>query len=166
MTVNENASQTQRRPQFALIADDVSLGEGVILNEFINLYGCQIGDGSMIGTFVEIQSGVVIGKRCRIQSHSFLCSGVSLGDRVFIGHGVMFVNDLYPRVKAAEASTWQQKNVIVENDVSIGSGAVILGGITIGSNAMIGAGAVVTRNVEPNAVVYGVPARNAATQSS
>lgn len=146
-------------PKFASIADDVVLGKDVVLNEFINLYGCQIGDESMIGTFVEIQKGVIVGRQCRIQSHSFLCTGVMLGNRVFIGHGVMFVNDRHPNVEDAMSGKWQMDRVLVEDDASIGSNAVILGGVTIGSRALIGAGAVVTKDVPPGEVVVGVPAR-------
>jgi UDP-2-acetamido-3-amino-2,3-dideoxy-glucuronate N-acetyltransferase len=140
------------------IADDVVLGKDVTVHhpELVNLYGCRIGDHTAIGPFVEIQRGVLVGARCKIGSHSFLCEGVTLEDEVFIGHGVMFVNDRYPR---AESPDWKLEPVRVERGASIGSGAVILCGITIGAGALIGAGAVVTHDVAPGTVVAGVPAR-------
>jgi acetyltransferase-like isoleucine patch superfamily enzyme len=147
------------RPQFAKISDDVMLGEGVRLNEFINLYGCAVGDRSMIGTFVEIQRGATVGRHCRIQSHTFICSGVTIEDHVFVGHGVMFINDKHPTVKDAEAGTWKLEPTRIREGASIGSGAVILAGVTVGRGALVGAGAVVTRDVPDGAVVAGVPAR-------
>ncbi len=146
-----------------LIAD-VELGEDVRVQAFANLYGCKIGSGSRIGPFVEIQSGVEIGAACKIQSHTFVCEGVTIGDRAFVGHGVMFVNDSHPRAtnEAGELQgpeDWQLLETRVEDGASIGSGAVVLGGITIGAEALVGAGAVVTRDVEPGAVVAGNPAR-------
>jgi UDP-2-acetamido-3-amino-2,3-dideoxy-glucuronate N-acetyltransferase len=148
---------------FIRIAQDVRLGKNVALYAFVNLYGCQIGDDTRVGTFVEIQKNAVIGARCKIQSHTFICEGVTIEDEVFVGHGVMFINDLDPRATAdAQLQTEADWHVIptrVCRGASIGSGAVILGGVTIGAGALIGAGAVVTRNVEPGAVVAGVPAR-------
>jgi acetyltransferase-like isoleucine patch superfamily enzyme len=146
------------------IADDVKLGRDVRLAAFINLYGCEIGDESRVGTFVEIQRGAKIGKRCKIQSHSFICEGVELADEVFVGHGVMFTNDKNPRATNDDgtlkgASDWSCEPTHVGKRASIGSGATILCGIRIGEGALIGAGAVVTRDVPPHAVVAGVPAR-------
>jgi UDP-2-acetamido-3-amino-2,3-dideoxy-glucuronate N-acetyltransferase len=141
------------------IAPDVVLGERVRLNAFINLYGCHIGDDTMIGTFVEIQREVAIGPRCRIQSHTFICSGVTLEADVFVGHGVMFINDRHPTIAATLAGTWKMERTILQRGASIGSGALIFGGVTIGAGAMIGAGAVVLEDVAPGATVAGVPAR-------
>jgi acetyltransferase-like isoleucine patch superfamily enzyme len=146
------------------IAADVKLGKGVRIYDFTNLYGCEIGDDVKIGTFVEIQKGVKIGNRCKISSHSFICEGVTLADDVFIGHNVTFINDRYPRA-TNEAGTlqteadWACIPTLVEKGASIGSGATLLCGITIGENAVIGAGSVVTRNVPPGTVVAGNPAR-------
>ena len=152
--------------EFVTIADDVELGEDVRIYSFVNLYGCTIGDHTRIGTFVEIQKGSRIGRRCKISSHTFICEGVAIGDGCFVGHGVMFINDMDPRaVNAAgepeSEDDWAGRFVetSIGNQVSIGSGAVILGGLSIGDGALIGAGAVVTRDVEPGAVVAGVPAR-------
>jgi acetyltransferase-like isoleucine patch superfamily enzyme len=141
------------------IAPDVVLGERVRLNPFVNLYGCRIGDDVMIGTFVEIQRDVLVGPRCRIQSHTFICSGVTLEADVFVGHGVMFINDRNPRVATAATGGWKMERVTVKAGASIGSGALIFGGITIGEGAMIGAGAVVRQDVPAGATVAGVPAR-------
>jgi acetyltransferase-like isoleucine patch superfamily enzyme len=141
------------------VADDVELGRDVLIQEFTNLYGCSIGDESRIGTFVEIQRGASIGCRCRIQSHSFICDGVTIEDDVCIGHGVMFVNDNHPRMSDTIAGTWKKSPVTVGRGSSIGSGAVILGGVTIGLGATIGAGAVVTSDVPAGTTVAGVPAR-------
>lgn len=145
------------------IADDVELGSNVRLSRFINLYGCQIGDDTKIGAFVEIQKNAVIGKRCKISSHTFICEGVSIEDNVFVGHGVTFVNDSYPRSTTREGtlqseSDWTVERTLVKKGASIGSGATLLSNITIGENAMIGAGSVVTKDVPPNAVVIGNPA--------
>jgi UDP-2-acetamido-3-amino-2,3-dideoxy-glucuronate N-acetyltransferase len=147
------------------IASDVSLGEGVVIfhRDLVNLYGCRIADGTKIGAFVEIQKGVVVGQRCKISSHSFVCEGVTIEDEVFIGHGVMFINDRYPRATAQgrlqTEADWTVVPTRVCRGASIGSGAVILCGVTIGVDATVGAGAVVTRDVAPGAVVAGVPAR-------
>lgn len=145
------------------IAPDVQRGKDVVIRDFVNLYGCTIGDGSTIGTFVEVQRGVVIGKNCKIQSHSFLCEGVTLEDGVFIGHGVMFTNDRIPSAVNADGSMktakdWICEKTIVRKGASIGTGATILPGITIGQNALIGAGAVVTKSVPDNTTVIGNPA--------
>jgi UDP-2-acetamido-3-amino-2,3-dideoxy-glucuronate N-acetyltransferase len=149
-----------------MITEDVSLGAEVQIRhpDLVNLYGCTVGDGTMIGTFVEIQKGANIGARCKISSHTFICEGVDINDGVFIGHGVMFINDRHPRAVTsggdlqAEAD-WQLVRTTVEQQASIGSNATILCGITIGKFAMIGAGAVVTRDVPNYAVVAGVPAK-------
>lgn len=150
-------SETQR---WRRIAPDVKLGENVKVYDFVNLYGCEIGDGSQIGPFVEIQRGVVIGKRVKIQSHSFICEGVTIRDEAFIGHGVMFTNDKYP-VSVLPPGTLlpEREPILVGRGASIGSNATILGHVTIGENALVGAGSVVTRDVPPRAVVAGNPAR-------
>ncbi|MFO0591008.1 MAG: acyltransferase [Polyangiaceae bacterium] len=149
-------------PPFAKVSPDVKIGEHVRLNSFINLYGCSVGDHSMIGTFVEIQRDATIGAHCRIQSHTFICSGVTIEDYVFVGHGVMFINDKHPSAEGAESGKWTLSPVIVRKGASIGSGAVIMGGVDIGEGAIIGAGAVVTHDVPAGATVVGVPARAAA----
>ena len=145
------------------IAPSVKLGRNVRIFGFTNLYGCEIGDDTKIGTFVEIQKGAKVGSRCKISSHSFLCEGVELEDEVFIGHGVMFTNDLFPRAAANGAlqteEDWVCVKTLVKRGASIGSGATILCGITIGEDAMIGAGSMVTKDVPPGAVVAGNPAR-------
>jgi UDP-2-acetamido-3-amino-2,3-dideoxy-glucuronate N-acetyltransferase len=146
------------------LLDGVELGENVTVYAFTNLYGCRIGDETRIGPFVEIQSGAVIGARCKIQSHTFVCTGVEIEDNVFVGHGVVFINDKHPRFTTAEGAMqgeedWTLLPTVVEGGASIGSGAVVLGGIRIGAGAMIGAGAVVTRDVEPGDTVVGNPAR-------
>lgn len=141
------------------ITADVVLGRNVRLNAFVNLYGCTIGDECMIGTFVEIQRDVVVGPRCRIQSHTFICSGVALEADVFVGHGVMFINDRHPSVAATREGTWKLERTTIKAGASIGSGALIMGGLTIGAGATVGAGAVVTSDVAPGATVAGVPAR-------
>lgn len=146
------------------LLDDVRFGIDVVVAAFTNLYGCEIGDGTRIGPFVEIQRGARIGARCKVQSHTFVCEGVIIEDEVFVGHGVMFVNDKYPRATTAEgglqtADDWQLLETVVERGASLGSGAVLLGGVRVGAGATVGAGAVVTRDVEPGAVVAGSPAR-------
>lgn len=148
---------------FRLI-DDVTFGEDVVVYSFTNLYGCSIGAGTRIGTFVEIQRGAVIGARCKIQSHTFICDGIEIGDGAFVGHGVMFINDKFPKAVGdgghlQTAADWTLQRTVVEDMVSIGSGAVLLGGIRVGAGATIGAGAVVTRDVRPGETVAGVPAR-------
>jgi acetyltransferase-like isoleucine patch superfamily enzyme len=149
---------------FQRIAPDVKLGRNVRLHGFVNLYGCEIGDDVKIGTFVEIQKGVKIGNRCKISSHTFICEGVTLEDEVFVGHNVTFTNDRYPRAsnengKLQTEADWACIRTLVKRSASIGSGATLLCGITIGENAMIGAGSVVTRDVPPDTVVAGNPAR-------
>ena len=146
--------------RFAKISADVELGEGVRINEFVNLYGCRVGDHAMVGTFVEIQKDVDVGAYTRVQSHTFICSGVTLEDHVFVGHGVMFINDRRPSVQGAESGEWTMERTRVKSGASIGSGCVIMGGLTIGRNALIGAGAVVLRDVADGEVVAGVPARS------
>ncbi|HOD06180.1 MAG TPA: acyltransferase [Anaerolineaceae bacterium] len=151
-------------PEFARIAPDVRLGANVRIYAFVNLYGCQIGDDSRIGTFVEIQKGVSVGQRVKISSHTFICEGVTIEDDVFIGHGVMFINDKYPHASTAAGqpqteADWTCTPTRVERGASIGSNATILCGVTIGAGAMVGAGSVVTHDVPPGAVVAGVPAR-------
>lgn len=147
------------------VANDVVLGEGVVIHhpELVNLYGCSIGAGTTIGPFVEIQAGVVVGARCKISSHSFLCSGVTIADEVFIGHGVMFCNDRHPAAavdgRLRGAGDWRLEPVVVGRGVSIGSGAVILPGVIIGECARVGAGAVVRSAVPAGVCVVGVPAR-------
>ncbi len=149
---------------FQRIASDVKLGKDVIVHDFVNLYGCEIGDGSKIGTFVEIQKKAKIGKNCKISSHSFICEGVTIEDNVFIGHHVVFINDKYPRAtnheqKLQTEKDWKVEPTLIRKGASIGSGAIILCGLTIGENAIIGAGSVVTKNVQPNAQVAGNPAK-------
>ena len=150
--------------EFCRIAPDVSLGRDVKIHSFVNLYGCRVGDETRIGTFVEIQKGARVGRNCKISSHSFICEGVTIEDDVFIGHGVMFINDLYPRATTAggELQTeadWKVDRTFVRAGASIGSGATILASVTIGENALVGAGSVVTKDVPANAVVAGNPAR-------
>jgi acetyltransferase-like isoleucine patch superfamily enzyme len=145
------------------IAPDVTLGKDAKVHCFVNLYGCAIGDESRVGAFVEIQKGAVIGARCKISSHTFICEGVTIEDEVFIGHGVMFINDDDPKATAngrpQTEADWQLQRTRICRGASIGSGAVILGNVTIGEGALVGAGAVVTRDVPPGAVVAGTPAR-------
>jgi len=146
------------------ISKDVKFGENVIIQDFTNLYGCEIDDDSRIGPFVEIQKNAFIGKRCKIQSHTFICEGVTIEDDVFVGHGVMFINDKYPQSTTADGglqteADWQVIPTVVKKRASIGSNATILCGITIGAGAVVGAGSVVTKDVPDNAVVAGNPAR-------
>ena len=146
------------------LIDDVEFGEGVVVYSFTNLYGCRIGDETRIGPFVEIQEGAVVGARCKVQSHSFICRGVEIGDEVFVGHGVMFNNDRHPRATTDEGAVkrdddWMLERTLVGHRASIGSNASILCGVTIGEGALVGAGAVVTRDVAPGETVTGVPAR-------
>ena len=146
------------------LIDGVEFGDDVAVYSFVNLYGCRIGSRSRIGTFVEIQRGASVGEDSKIQSHTFVCDGVTIGDGVFVGHGVMFVNDKSPRVlnERGEPQTdadWELLPIAVHDRASIGSGAVIMGGVTVGAGALVGAGAVVTRDVPAGAVVAGVPAR-------
>ena len=146
------------------LISDVVFGSDVVVGPFTNLYGCAIAAGSRIGPYVEIQRGAQVGERCKIQSHTFVCSGVVIGDEVFVGHGVMFINDKRPRATNDDgglqsADDWECQTTIVEDRASIGSGAVVLGGVRIGAGALIGAGAVVTHDVAPGEVVAGVPAR-------
>lgn len=147
-----------------LIARDVKLGRDVRIHEFVNLYGCEIGDETRIGAFVEVQKGAKIGQRCKISSHTFICEGVTIEADVFVGHGVIFINDRYPRATNAAGqlqteSDWNCQTTLVKQGASIGSGATLLGGITIGERAIVGAGSVVTKSVPPDVTVAGNPAR-------
>lgn len=144
--------------------NNVKLGKDVKIFDFVNLYGCSIDDGSKVGTFVEIQKGASIGKNCKISSHTFICEGVHIGDGVFVGHNVTFINDKYPRSVNSDGSMqtdedWKLEETFVEKNASIGSSSTIMCGITIGENSIVGAGAVVTKDVPPNSVVAGVPAK-------
>ena len=145
------------------IAPDVKLGQDVKLSKFINLYGCEVGDETKIGAFVEIQKNATVGKRCKISSHTFICEGVTIEDNVFIGHGVMFINDSYPRATAngnlQTEADWKVQRTVVKKGASIGSGATILSNLSIGENAIVGAGSVVTKDVPANSIVAGNPAR-------
>ena len=157
-------TQTSPLPPFSLIGEDVELGEGVRMVGFVNLYGCTIGADTFVGPFVEIQRAVVVGRRCKVQSHTFICSGVTIGDEVFIGHGVTFINDRLPRAtddsgELLREGDWSLEETRVERRASVGSGAVIMCGVRIGEGATVGAGAVVTRDVPAGSVVAGVPAR-------
>jgi acetyltransferase-like isoleucine patch superfamily enzyme len=153
---------TEDSPKRSL--NNVQVGEDVKIYDFVNAYGCEIGDRSKIGTFVEIQKGASIGKDCKISSHTFICEGVHIGDGVFVGHNVSFINDMFPRAVNADGSMqtdddWELVITKIGNRVSIGTSATILGGITVGDNAIVGAGSVVTKDVPENAIVAGNPAR-------
>ena len=150
--------------EFVAIAPDVKLGKDVRLSKFINLYGCEVGDNTKIGAFVEIQKNAKVGRNCKISSHTFVCEGVIIEDEVFVGHNVAFINDSYPRATAPDGQLqteqdWKVEQTLVKKRASIGSGSTILSKITIGENALVGAGSVVTKDVPPNAVVAGNPAR-------
>ncbi len=150
--------------EFCSIASDVKLGKGVRLSKFINLYGCEIGDETKIGAFVEIQKNAKVGRRCKISSHTFICEGVAIEDNVFIGHGVTFINDSYPRATTPEGelqteSDWHVETTVIKRGASIGSGATVLSKVVVGENSVVGAGSVVTRDVPPNVIVAGNPAK-------
>lgn len=150
--------------EFQLISPDVKLGKDVKIHKFVNLYGCEVGDGTKIGCFVEIQKGTRIGKNCKVSSHTFICEGVTIEDGVFIGHNVTFINDKYPRATNKNRGLqteedWSVQPTVVNREASIGSGATILCNVTIGENAIVGAGSLVTRDVPPNTIVAGNPAR-------
>lgn len=158
------SSNSNQADQYACVTPDVKLGQGVKLGKFINLYGCAIGDETKIGAFVEIQKNASVGKRCKISSHTFICEGVTIEDHVFVGHGVVFVNDSYPRATTESgelqtAADWRVETTLVKQGSSIGSGATILANLTIGERAIVGAGAVVTRDVPAGTIVVGNPAR-------
>jgi acetyltransferase-like isoleucine patch superfamily enzyme len=150
--------------QFVCIAPSVRLGNDVKLSQFINLYGCEIGDETKIGAFVEIQKNARVGRRCKISSHTFICEGVDIEDNVFVGHSVTFINDTYPRATNPQGelqseADWKVEKTLVRQGASIGSGSTILASVTIGENAIVGAGSVVTKDVPPNSIVAGNPAR-------
>jgi acetyltransferase-like isoleucine patch superfamily enzyme len=149
---------------YRCIKEDVKLGANVKLSQFINLYGCEIGDDTKIGAFVEIQKNATVGRRCKISSHTFVCEGVTIEDNVFVGHGVVFINDMYPRATTSEGqlqteADWKVDKTVVKQGASIGSGCTILANVTIGENSLVGAGSVVTRDVPANVIVAGNPAR-------
>jgi acetyltransferase-like isoleucine patch superfamily enzyme len=149
---------------YLCIAPDVKLGKDVKLSKFINLYGCEVGDETKIGAFVEIQKNASVGKRCKISSHTFICEGVTIEDNVFVGHGVMFINDSYPRATATGGqlqteADWKVERTVIKKGASLGSGVTVLANVTIGENAIVGAGSVVTKDVPANAIVAGNPAK-------
>lgn len=155
---------SQSANEFQCIAPSVKLGKDVKLSKFINLYGCEIGDGTKIGAFVEIQKNSTVGKNCKISSHTFVCEGVSIEDGVFIGHNVAFINDSYPRAVTEEGqmqteADWKVERTTIKKGASVGSGSTILANVTVGENALVGAGSVVTKDVPPNAIVAGNPAK-------
>jgi acetyltransferase-like isoleucine patch superfamily enzyme len=159
-----NPNERVPADQYVCITPDVKLGRDVKLARFINLYGCEIGDETKIGTFVEIQKNASVGRRCKVSSHTFICEGVTIEDYVFVGHGVTFVNDSFPRATTAEGelqtgNDWKVEKTLVKKGASIGSGATILANVTIGERAIVGAGSVVTRDVPADAIVAGNPAR-------
>jgi acetyltransferase-like isoleucine patch superfamily enzyme len=146
------------------IAEDVKLGKDVRLAQFVNLYGCEVGDESKVGAFVEIQKNARVGARCKISSHTFICEGVTIEDNVFVGHGVVFINDMYPRATTPDGGLqterdWKVEKTLIKKGASIGSGSTILACVTVGENAIVGAGSVVTKDVPANAIVAGNPAR-------
>lgn len=164
MTMSETVFTDEYLRENFIRLNDVRLGRGVRIFSFVNAYGCAIGDDSKIGAFVEIQKNARVGNNCKISSHTFVCEGVTIEDNVFIGHGVMFTNDKYPRATNADGSAqteadWEVVPTLVKKGASIGSGAVIVAGVTIGENAIVGAGAVVTKDVPADTIVAGVPAR-------
>ncbi|MGC1374104.1 MAG: acyltransferase [Candidatus Sulfotelmatobacter sp.] len=160
-----NVNETEKiGGEYLCIAADVKLGRGVRLSKFINLYGCEIGDDTKIGAFVEIQKNAKVGKRCKISSHTFICEGVEIEDNVFIGHGVTFINDSYPRATTAHGALqteadWKVERTVIKKGASVGSGSTILSNTTVGENAIVGAGSVVTKDVPADSVVAGNPAR-------
>ena len=150
--------------EFVCIAPDVKLGRDVRLSKFINLYGCEVGDETKIGAFVEIQKNATVGKRCKVSSHTFICEGVTIEDNVFIGHSVTFINDSYPRSTTADGNLqteadWKVERTVIKKGASIGSGSTILSNVTVGENAIVGAGSVVTKDVPPNSIWAGNPAK-------
>jgi acetyltransferase-like isoleucine patch superfamily enzyme len=158
-------------PDYQRVAPDVKLGRDVRIHGFVNLYGCEIGDETRIGTFVEIQKGAIIGTNCKISSHTFICEGVTIESGVFVGHGVTFINDRYPRAvnsdgKLQTEADWECQKTVVKRGASIGSGSTLLGGIVVGESAIVGAGSVVTKDVPPNSIVAGNPAKILNTSSS
>jgi acetyltransferase-like isoleucine patch superfamily enzyme len=164
MTTTKPEHRNDGMNSYLCVAPDVKLGSDVKLSKFINLYGCEIGDETKIGAFVEVQKNATIGKRCKISSHTFICEGVTIEDNVFIGHGVTFINDRYPRATSAGGTLqtdadWKVERTVVRTGASIGSGATILSGLTIGKKAIVGAGSTVTKEVPENAIVAGNPAR-------
>ena len=160
-----SAANDQRQlQQLTSVADDVRMGERVRLASYVNLYGCEIGDDTRLGAFVEVQRDAKIGKRCKISSHTFICSGVTIEDEVFIGHGVIFINDRYPRATGVNGALkteddWKMEHTVVRKGASIGSGAIVMCGVEIGAGALVGAGAIVTHDVPVGATVAGHPAR-------